>query len=165
MEFLKPLFCLFVCAGAQAFVIFQVPTCGGSNLLLPGIKLCSRVEATHFGASGGLQEWCCERADESGLHESGPLRMKQVHQESLNMRPIQILIGHNHDAAIPERLQILIDFGLLQTQNFLNGGQLLVLGKLVGGYVTHIEHFAFERKYTPLLTPYNRQSRDSGRSS
>ncbi len=49
------------------------------------------------------------------LDERGPEVMEEVDEQTLDVRAIVILIGHDHDLAVAERLHLLVLLAVLKT--------------------------------------------------
>ena len=53
-------------------------------------------------ALGHLEEGRLERTQKPLLEKGGPFRVKHVHDETLDVAPVMILVGHDHDPAVSE---------------------------------------------------------------
>ena len=91
--------------------------------------------------------------------------MEQIHEETLDVRPVQILICHDHDTTITESLDVLVLTSLLETEDLLDRRQFLIFVELLLTDVLDVKQLASERKDTPLLPTNNLESRDGTRGS
>ncbi len=157
MKITEPLTCLSRRRGTQSFVVFEFPSthCIFESLsIFPLNKLGNGVEGENGFAFGCLENGSEQGTQESSQHQTWPLRMKQIHQKSLDMRAIMILIRHNHDASITEFCDTLVLFSLLQAQNLLNRRKFLIRIELLNGDVTDIEKFTTKREDAPQFASH-----------
>ena len=164
VELAEPFLCFLRRARTQSLVVLESPS-SRCNRCTPSLIFTLAEEATNLSTPRSLKKRSCERADEARAEKRGPLRVKEIHEKTLDMRTIQILICHDHHATIAQRLQILIDLRLLKAKNLLNGGQLFILTKLIGTDIANIEHLTLERKDAPLFAPDDLESSNCTRCS
>ena len=129
---LKPLTSLLLRAGAQTLIILQMPAhaaCPWPGL--PAIKLAGGIEGQHLTATARLQERSSQRAEKAHLHQTRPLSVKEVHEKTLDMGAVMILVRHHHYTTITEILLVLILLTLAQAENGLDRRQLLILVELL----------------------------------
>jgi hypothetical protein len=91
--------------------------------------------------------------------------VEKVDDQTLDVTAIVILIGHNHQVAVTQRLDVLLRVGCikLETHDRHQVGDLLVLHNLKMGSITYIQWLTFERKHTVEITTDDRQPRHSQR--
>ena len=161
VELLEPLSGLGGGRRAQPLVVLDVPA-GHGIRGPPGVQLLGRVKGMCRGALGDLEEGRLERTQESLLEKGGPFRVKHIHDETLDVAPVMILVGHNHDPAVSEFCQGLVDLAVLEAQNTLNRGEFLIVVEFLDGNVPDIEELASEGKYAPSLSADHGQAGDGG---
>ena len=88
-----------------------------------------------------------------------PQLVKQINEQSTNMRSIQILIRHDHDRSIPQILGVCVLLSRHKTENLLEFGNLLGLLNLGVRCVLDIQNLALERVDSECLSLLLRQTR------
>ena len=139
--------------GLQCSVLFLR---GRRKRALPLLVLAVIVEqsrltgtATTATTTSGFQDGRIHKPDKSrNMGKGCPFGLEQVDTEPFNMRPVQILVGHEEDFPVTQ-------FGCdkfrrvfatrLKSHNLLDFGNLMVLGDTFCGLAAHIEHFALHR--------------------
>ena len=89
--------------------------------------------------------------------------MEEIHYQALNVTAVVILIGHDHHTAIAELADGLIRLAVLQAENALNGGQLLVRVELLDGDVLDVEQLTTQGEDAPALAADDVEARNRGR--
>ena len=147
--FLKIFAKFFSSAGSQTFIIFNFPTLG-FIIFLPGFIFTFIIEDQFLSTLARFQNWSIHESDKVGnFRQARPFRLEQVDTESLDVAAIQILVSHKENTTIS---QALCDIGCtviflssFKTKNFLDFGNLFILGNLFYLLTAHIENLTLHR--------------------
>jgi hypothetical protein len=92
--------------GTKTLVVLDLPSLGiVAGGLLPGLVLGKGEEGLALLALGGLDDGGNELLEESGdVQEGWPEVVKEIDNQTLDVRTIVILIGHDHQVAVAELL-------------------------------------------------------------
>ena len=94
------------------------------------------------------------------LQQTGPKMVEKIHNQPFDVAAVVVLVGHDHDVAVAERLGVGVNATNVQTHNLHNVLHFGVLHhRLILG-VSHIQQFTFQRKYTKIISPNDRQPRN-----
>ena len=122
--------------------------------VLPLVELWQGVEALRLAALGDLDDGRDELLEEGELEEGGPVVVDEVDEEPLDVGAVLVLIGHDHELAVPQRLEVVHRLVLLlvgQSDDFYHLIDLLVLHDLLVGGVAHVEQLAPQRVHAVLV--------------
>ena len=108
----------FICACSQTFVVFHLPFISeGSLCFVPVLIVLNSEKANSFFALdfGDLDYGGDEFLQESvALNKIRPKMVNKVNDKTFYVRPIMILIGHDHQRAITKTFLIFILFSNLK---------------------------------------------------
>ena len=89
--------------------------------------------------------------------------MQEVDQQTFDVRPVVVLVSHDHDVAVPERLDAVVRGAVPQAQDLLDVRNLRVVHDLVVRRVSDVEKLAAKRKHAVAVSSNNRQTGNSQR--
>lgn len=115
-------------------LVFDLPPLGiVSSRLLPLLELGQRVERFRLVALGTLDDERDELLREARhVQQRRPVAMDEVDRETLDVAPIVVLIGRDHEATVPQRLDVvpLVGDVEFETRNIHQVHDFLVLHDL-----------------------------------
>ncbi len=79
--------------------------------------------------------------------------IEEVDDETLDVRTIVILIGHDHDTSVSQAVDIEVLLAVLETENLLDGLDLGILHDLIVCGLADVEKLTSKRKDTKVVTP------------
>lgn len=124
-------------------VVLDVPPRRRREPLAPRLVLRHRVERQHLPALLRLDDRRDELDEEAGdAQQRGVERVEEVHDEPLDVAAVVVLVGHDHERAVAQRLDVVVLLAVLQAEDLLDVLDLDVLGDLAGGRVAHVEELA-----------------------
>mmetsp|Transcript_121800 Transcript_121800/g.289582 ORF Transcript_121800/g.289582 Transcript_121800/m.289582 type:complete len:416 (-) Transcript_121800:1242-2489(-) len=134
------------CACTKTFVVLDFPPCAILGLLLPLLVLNHREKLLHLPVFGCFDNWCDELLQKTFVvsEQVRPKVVEEVDQKSLNVRPIIVLIGHNHHLAVAQILRSLLVKG--QAQDLHNVHGLFILGQRLLIDFPHVQQLPSKRK-------------------
>mmetsp|Transcript_58836 Transcript_58836/g.168974 ORF Transcript_58836/g.168974 Transcript_58836/m.168974 type:complete len:955 (+) Transcript_58836:1131-3995(+) len=153
------------CACAQTLVVLDLVALSILRLLLPHLVLRHGVEADRLLAPGRLHNRREELLQEVGqLCKRRPPRVDQIDDQALDVGAIVILVGHDHDGAIPETLELLVVLLVqIEAHDLDDVLNLLVRHHLLQGRVTHVEQFTPQGEDAVLVSADNTEAGDGQR--
>ena len=101
------------------------------------------------------------------LEERRPVAVEEVDDQPLDVRAVVVLVGHDHQVAVPQRAGARrrsgVVLALLQAEDLLELGDLLVVHdrRVVG--VAHVEQLAAQREDAVVVAADHREARDGER--
>ena len=69
--------------------------------------------------------------------------MNEVYEETFDVGAVVVLVGHDHDWAIPEFIDVSVDFAHVYSHNFDQVLELLVLKDLASWGISDIHRLTF----------------------
>ena len=97
---------LFRCVRTETFVVLERPTTQGTLRILPCHKLGNGKERFHDTTFRGFHDGSDEHFDETvQMKQRGIVPMKKIHDQTLDVRSIEILICHDHDRTVSKCLE------------------------------------------------------------
>mmetsp|Transcript_45949 Transcript_45949/g.114222 ORF Transcript_45949/g.114222 Transcript_45949/m.114222 type:complete len:285 (+) Transcript_45949:3157-4011(+) len=149
---------LAVGRGAQTFVVFGFPALAVVVLFLPLLVLGQGEKRHLVATTSHFDDGCDELLEESPvLEQLRPVVVEQVDQQTFDVRPVSVLVGHDHDGSVSEALGRLLPLANLQSHDFEQVRELLVGRHLVVLALTHVQHFASEREDAVSVPAHHRQ--------
>ena len=147
----------------QSLVVLHGPALG-ALALAPVLVLRLGVEALDGLALRRLDDGSCHVGQEPrDGDELVPELVEQVDEQTANVRPVVILVRHDHDAAVAETCHVVVFLARLKTDDLLEFGNLLGLLNLGVGGVLHVQDLASERIDSVELALLLRETRDGHR--
>mmetsp|Transcript_90514 Transcript_90514/g.251619 ORF Transcript_90514/g.251619 Transcript_90514/m.251619 type:complete len:537 (-) Transcript_90514:463-2073(-) len=164
---LEVLFGLVCGAGAQAFVVLGLPALPIVGSVLPLLVLIHGEKAllllTLIRALAFLPHLHNRRhkllQEAVSLEEAGPPTLDQVDEQSLDVRPVVILICHQHDRAVSQATGVRVLSPAVKAHDLQQVHDLLVSRDLFVVSVAHIEHLAPKWEHTVAVAPHHRDTR------
>mmetsp|Transcript_726 Transcript_726/g.1936 ORF Transcript_726/g.1936 Transcript_726/m.1936 type:complete len:224 (+) Transcript_726:1936-2607(+) len=140
-------------ARTQALVILDLPTRLCRMLFLPLLVLVLREERVDVGTLGALDDRRHELLHEAAAPEEvGPPEVEEVDEQALDVRPVEVLIRHDHHGAVPHLLLVSL-LTEAEAEDLDNAHDLLVLGHLLLGDIPHVEQLPAQREHTVPVAP------------
>lgn len=150
--------CLLIVGCPESFVILGMPELRLRETLcfLPLRIVMSREELDLVVAPRHLDDRRNKFGEEARhMHQRGPKMVYEVHDQSLDVTPIRVLVGHQHDGAVAETLQVLILAILLQAHDLDDVGDLLVVDDLRRGGITYVEELTPQWEHAIVVASYD----------
>ena len=105
----------------QTLVVLDGPPLLTAGFFLPLLVLRHGVEGTDSLALNALDDWGDEFPQEAVDFKQGrPEMVQEVDDKSLDVRPVVVLIGHDHDVPVAETLRRGVRFSKLETHDLDN---------------------------------------------
>mmetsp|Transcript_34615 Transcript_34615/g.112611 ORF Transcript_34615/g.112611 Transcript_34615/m.112611 type:complete len:515 (-) Transcript_34615:404-1948(-) len=135
-------------AGSQTLVVLALPACPLVVLLLPCLVFRDREERVALGAPCHFHDRRHKLLQEAGkLQERREPVLHPVDDESLDVGTVKILIGHDHDGAIPQALGVCVLLGGVKCHDLHELLNLPVFHHLLDGEVAHIPQLTAQREH------------------
>ena len=89
--------------------------------------------------------------------------VEKVHDQALDVAPVVVLVRHDHQVPVPQRLGAVVDLAVLQAQDLLDVLDLGVAGHGRRRRVAHVEQLAAQREHAEAVAAGDRQPADHER--
>ena len=135
---------LFHCWGKNTFVVLYLVGVPVVFVIFPLFKLRQRIEADLFLSFGRFDDGRNKFLEERESEKRRPVVVDEVNEETLNMRPVLVLICHDHELAVTETLQVvhgLVFLLVLETHDLDNIVNFGILHDLFHCGFTSVQHF------------------------
>ena len=113
---------------------------GAPLVVFPG-----RVKQEGLGALARPENGRAHAGHEPETDQFGPEAFEEVEDQTLDVTAVEIGVGQDEDAAVPQPRDVAVLFAVLQSENLLQFLNFLVLENLLGRGVAHVEEFAAQR--------------------
>jgi len=125
---------------ATHLVVLDLPACAIVVVLLPLLILWNGEECQLLLSLGRLDDWRDEFDEEVWqLEQTWVKGVQEVDDQTLDVTSIVILIRHNHETSVTQRVDIFIDLTVLETENLVDVGDFHVLHDLIVPCFAHVE--------------------------
>ena len=153
VQLLEVLERLLVRGGTETFVILDLP--GGEILpLRPDLEVLHREKALHAVALDALQQRGHKLLQKPvNLDEGGPKMVDKVDDEALDVGAVLVLVGHDHQPAVAQALQVCVLLPDLEPEDFDQVLDLLVLENLLVGGLPHVQQLALQGEHPVVVPP------------
>lgn len=123
----------------ETFVVFRGPEMRVRAAFSPSSEVGDREERESLRALLDFHDGRDELFEEAGhLVETWPEGLNEVDEETLDVRAVVILIGHDHDRTVPQTLYVLVGCAQSHAHYFDNVLDFYVFRDLLRGRISHV---------------------------
>ena len=148
-------------ASMTHLVVLRVPPFAVVVLRLPLFVLGHGVKAVLLLSLPYLDDRGDELDQKVRDLEQGRVEViQEVDDQTLDMRTIVILIGHDHEMTISQTVDRGVGLTVFQSKDFLDMGQLDIFGDLIVTGFSHVEQFSSQGENTVVVSTDHSQTGD-----